>query len=205
MSTSRSHLGSHVFAAREICAKHGEAIPPLLSGSSTVNVASDLGRFLNLAGGYQGIHGYDFSEVFAVLATWWQKVWKPILAASEGMGVYPIALNLKPYMLGELELVAEHTNTFFLVGSGQPGNAEFRDVRLIGRPSPIDVITLRSVLAKGHAGCTAAQLCREHPSERTSATGWSNRLARLHDMRLICDEKSGRQIIYRPILPFTLE
>lgn len=61
---------------------------------------------------------------------------------------------------------------------------------------------LRSTLAIlcEYGPASAPQLHEQYPQEAINVTGWNNRLAELHRLRLAQRVKSGRQWIYHPIV-----
>jgi hypothetical protein len=55
-----------------------------------------------------------------------------------------------------------------------------------------------SALTQSGSG-TASSLCELYPDRKIMTTGWNNRLADLHELRLATRKKEGRQWVYKPV------
>lgn len=103
--------------------------------------------------------------------------------------LFPVVVNAAVEVVEEIELVARARGLKPLLGSAEHG--------VVTGAEPVnmdeeELRTYRQVERLGEA--TAADLYRFNP--KIQPTGWSNRLALLHEARLLRRRKEGRQLVY---------
>ena len=122
------------------------------------------------------------------LASLWAVFWDSSLARERDL--YPVLYNVPSDSVRDAEIVFEAKGVPAIFADGPEDRLGIRPFNLddTGRA------TLKVVEARGEA--TAAEL---HEHDRTiGKTGWSNRLALLHNQRILRRQKLGRQLIYSP-------
>lgn len=103
---------------------------------------------------------------------------------------YFIVANLNKTCLDELKLILEFQGLVVLAAEGKAGH--LRNVQILGTLEAPYRATLEAVARR--AGASATDLhAAQHGAEAIGKTGWINRLAHLHRLRLIRKERVGRE------------
>ncbi len=139
----------------------------------------------------------DFHGVTTVTGSWLNQAIVPFVrwAADERINVFPILLNVDANWLDDLQLVAQWTDSCFLVAKGNMPKA----ATLVGELDSAQKNTLKAVVEEHEV--TGAQLERVRNGSGVKATAWNNRLKDLFDRRLIRRQRRGRQQVYGPVVP----
>lgn len=114
--------------------------------------------------------------------------------------VYPVAANLEPQVLEELEFFVRSRNDVFWVCNLSDAE-QVSDARIVGVLDSTQRDTFDAVCS--HAPITAPQLAARFPNERIGPTAWNNRLSSLVEKRLLVERRSGKTKSFAPLLEFT--
>ncbi len=139
----------------------------------------------------------DFRDVTTVTGSWLNQALVPFVrwAADARINLFPILLNVGTNCIDDLQLVAQWTDSCFLVATGSTPKA----ATLVGVLDSAQKNTLKAVIQELEV--TGARLERVRRESGVKATAWNNRLKDLFDRRLIRREKRGRQQVYGPVVP----
>jgi len=153
----------------------------------------------------------DFEGIEAVTASYLKALILPILLGDQGAikskfaredigkpetSIYPAVTGLSEDVREELQDVLELRGLPCLEAL-KWGEAGIQKARLLGILDPI-LKTTYTMLQRAQSA-SATQLHSSYPGEQITITGWNNRLADLHRLRLATRTKQGRQWIYEPI------
>lgn len=122
-------------------------------------------------------------------------------AGEDTLNIFPMVAGLSPDVREELDDLLllrklSALEVMELEESEQAGSERILQARLRGVSGGIVADTLKILMREGEA--TASQLFERHGGG-INVTGWNNRLADLHRLRLARRRKEGRFWIYRPV------
>lgn len=165
------------------------------------DVANDLARWEQHAISSSGaIMGVDMAGLTCITSTWWEQVWLRLLTDSRQHGVYPVACNVEPAALADLELVCRAQST--VVAVCRLKNRRLFEPRLVGRLGQREADVMRALLGK--PGRFAGEL-HDECGQGVTVTAINNALATLHRARLVYEVQRGRRKVFFPLLPWSLE
>lgn len=111
--------------------------------------------------------------------------------------VYPVAANLEPPVLEELEFFLRTRNDVFWVCDLDETERVNR-VRLLGDLDPVQRTTFDTVRELG--AVTAPELAARFPDQSIGPTAWNNRLSGLAAKGLLVERKVGKAKSFSPLL-----
>ncbi len=175
-------LSAHALLGRPPLAgrRPGEAALPILE-SAVAKLAPGTTVLLDLAGTELLTASY-FSA--GILPLWFAP---PVLKQD----LFPVLCNPTEFTVDEIREALQGTTTPMVLLFGQASRIERWEPLNLDGPSEQ---TLSRVTELGT--CTAADLSQRERGIR--ATAWSNRLAALHQVRILRRWKKGRQLVYAP-------
>jgi hypothetical protein len=155
-------------------------------GIQAANVSFIKGTFLWLLQ-----NGMAYAKKSSPPALPWSSVVPPAL------NVVPFVANPNAEIRAEVdEVLSRHGYPYLVATKWTSG-----EVRAASVAGCIDEVLLRTLFYVVDAGeATASTLCEEHADEGIAATGWNNRLADLFERRLLSKSKSGRSLVYKPVV-----
>jgi hypothetical protein len=130
----------------------------------------------------------DLSGIQIVSSSYFDAALWPLWSATPEL--YPALTKVAAVAMDDIELVLRaHAAAVWSFSSERD-----RHPKMLGTLDPVLKVTLGRVVEAGEV--SAADLVSADAS--IGATGWSNRLAALHDLRLVRRRKAGRSLIYMP-------
>jgi hypothetical protein len=111
--------------------------------------------------------------------------------------VYPVAANLEPPVLEELEFFLRARNDVFWV-CDLDDSERVSGARLLGDLDPAQRTTFDAVRELG--AVTAPELADRFPNQSIGPTAWNNRLSGLAVKGLLVERKVGKTKSFRPLL-----
>lgn len=178
-------------------------VEPLLSSIKQNPQADGLIVLLNFDGIKTTTASYVKATVLWMLRCGQASTGSLILGAPQEAST-PIAIDIYPAVTGLNEETREEIDEVFTARSLPYIEANTWDdngiVDAFIRGAPDTIVRRTFELLVKHGEGTATGLYEQYPQEKISVTGWNNRLADLHSLRLAKREKQGRAWIYRPIV-----
>jgi hypothetical protein len=111
--------------------------------------------------------------------------------------VYPVAANLAPAVLEELEFFLRARNDVFWV-CNLDAHERVSGARLLGDLDPAQRTTFDAVRELGVV--TAPELAARHPDQSIGPTAWNNRLSGLAAKGLLVERRAGKTKSFSPLL-----
>ncbi|MEQ1756080.1 MAG: hypothetical protein ABL973_18300 [Micropepsaceae bacterium] len=111
--------------------------------------------------------------------------------------IYPVAANLTPPVLEELDFFLRARNDAVWVCDLDP-NDSVNGARLIGELDPVQRVTFEVI--QHLRAVTAPDLAARFPNENIGPTAWNNRLSALGAKRLVVERKIGKTKSFSPLL-----
>lgn len=114
--------------------------------------------------------------------------------------VYPVAANLEPPVIEELEFFLRSRNDVFWICDIDV-NERVGGARLLGDLDPAQRATFDAVRDLG--AVTAPELAARFADQQIGATAWNNRLSALATKGLLVERKHGKTKSFSPLLEIT--
>lgn len=111
--------------------------------------------------------------------------------------VYPVAANLTPAVLEELEFFLRARNDVFWT-CDLDIHEQVSGARLLGDLDPAQRTTFNAVRELG--AVTAPELAAQFPDQSIGPTAWNNRLSSLAAKGLLVEQKVGKTKSFSPLL-----
>jgi len=113
------------------------------------------------------------------------------------VNVYPVAANLEPAVLEELEFFLRARNDVFWV-CDLDAHEQVSGARLLGDLDPAQRTTFEAVRELG--AVTAPELAARYPHQSIGPTAWNNRLSGLAAKGLLVERRAGKTKSFSPLL-----
>lgn len=179
-------------------------VPMLEMGGDAVLAGADNGKFLlskliTLAvrpASPSPVY-FDFAGVTTATGSYLREALLGFRAYGRNLNLIPVVANPAKVVLEELQLLLESRNESMLVCRLDTAGVA-SDAHLVGGVDKIQRATLQAVQRRNSAD--AITLAREEDGDEKLATRWNNRLAKLAEMGLLVEERSGRTKKYRLLM-----
>jgi hypothetical protein len=140
----------------------------------------------------------DWSGIEIASASYFGSTFIPLLrmAIAGQLDRYFVMTGLNNTCLDELRLVLEAQSLVALVGEWKQG--AIKNAQVVGK---LDAAYAETLVAVQHVqSASATQLFEQHQrGPKIGKTGWINRLANLHRLRLVRKQRVGRQYIFESL------
>jgi hypothetical protein len=143
---------------------------------------------------------FDWADVELVTASYYSATFVRLLrmAMSGDLDRYFILINLNRTSVDELKLVLEFQGLVALIGKlGPSGN--ILEVEILGNLDSVYSEAYEAVRKSTQVSASQLYGLQRQASAGIGKTGWINRLANLHRLRLVKRQKIGREFVFEAI------